>query len=182
LSHQQIGNGGFSKVYLVKQKSNARTYAMKKISKTKFDSPKTIKLVRTEQRVLREAASPFILRLQSSFQTDRCFYFITQYAAAGDVARYLTRHKKLEEETVRVLAAEILIALECLHERDIVYGDLKPENILLDQEGHILLADFGLSWSESEVPSYQSTDEFMAPEQVLGRVTKKAVDFWALVI
>lgn len=168
-------------MYLVRQKSNCRTFALKKISKTKFDSQKTLKLVQSERRVLTEASHPFILKLRSSFQTDRCFYFVTQFAAAGDVARYLNLYGPLPEDTVRVLAAEILVALEHLHSRNIVYGDLKPENVLLDQDGHVLLADFGLSWSGGEAPNCQATDEFMAPEQVLGQVPRRAVDFWALV-
>jgi serine/threonine protein kinase len=38
-----------------------------------------------------------------------------------------------------------LVALEYLHQNNIVHRDLKPENILLDHQGHIKLADFGLS-------------------------------------
>ncbi len=42
-------------------------------------------------------------------------------------------------------AAEIILAIEYLHEKKIVYRDLKPENLLLSQDGHIKLADFGLA-------------------------------------
>lgn len=168
-------------MYLVKQKSNACTYAMKKISKSKMDPQKTLKYVRSEQKILSESASPFILKLRSSFQTQRCFYMVTQFAEAGDVARYLRIHGQFTEDTTRVLCAEILVALEYLHERNVVYGDLKPENVLLDGDGHVLLADFGLSWEEKEQASFQATDEFMAPEQVSGHAPNKAVDFWAFV-
>ena len=40
---------------------------------------------------------------------------------------------------------EILLGFQYLHERDIVYRDIKPENILLDMDGHVRIADFGLS-------------------------------------
>ena len=42
-------------------------------------------------------------------------------------------------------SAEITLALSHLHSVGIVYRDLKPENILLDKDGHVKLADFGLS-------------------------------------
>lgn len=154
---------------------------MKRISKTKTEPQKLIRYVRSEQKILAESSNPYILKLKSSFQTDRCFYMVTQFAAAGDMARYLQVHRRFSEDTTRVLCSEILVALEYLHQQDIVYGDLKPENVLLDREGHILLADFGLSWSEKEPQVNQSTDEFMAPEQLSGQATNKAVDFWALV-
>jgi len=40
---------------------------------------------------------------------------------------------------------ELVLAIETVHRHNIVYRDLKPENILIDNEGHIKLADFGLS-------------------------------------
>jgi len=44
---------------------------------------------------------------------------------------------------VRIYLAEIILALEDLHKRDVIFRDLKPDNIVIDHEGHALLTDFG---------------------------------------
>jgi len=57
----------------------------------------------------------------------------------------LRREQRFSEERTKFYAAEILLALECLHQNGVIYRDLKPENILIDKEGHIKITDFGLS-------------------------------------
>jgi serine/threonine protein kinase len=52
---------------------------------------------------------------------------------------------KFSEEKARFYTAEIVLAIEYLHNRGIIYRDLKPENILLSIDGHLKIADFGLS-------------------------------------
>lgn len=39
----------------------------------------------------------------------------------------------------------MLLGLEFIHKNDVLYRDLKPENIFIDIDGHLKLADFGLS-------------------------------------
>jgi len=46
-----------------------------------------------------------------------------------------------------------IIALQDLHKRDIIFRDLKPDNLVMDNEGHVLLTDFGLS-KEGILESY----------------------------
>lgn len=51
----------------------------------------------------------------------------------------------LPEDHARVYLAEILLAIEDLHNNGIVHRDIKPENVLVDQKGHACLSDFGLA-------------------------------------
>ena len=62
-----------------------------------------------------------------------------QYASGGTLFKLLFEKLKIEEKYVKVYAAELIVALEALHEKGMAYQDLMPENILLDQNGHLLL-------------------------------------------
>ena len=61
------------------------------------------------------------------------------------MSRALHKDKRFTEERARMYMAEILLALEDLHTRDIIFRDLKPDNIVFDAQGHALLTDFGLA-------------------------------------
>jgi len=80
-----------------------------------------------------------------AFQTRDKLYIVTDYCPGGELFFWLKRDRVFSQARVRLYAAELILALEHLHELDIVYRDLKPENILLDADGHIKLTDFGLS-------------------------------------
>lgn len=97
----------------------------------------------------------------------------------------LRRNKKFPEEVAKFYAAEILLALEYLHSRNIIYRDLKPENILLDQSGHIKLTDFGLSkvCNSGRQVTYSicGTPEYVAPEVMLGKGYSQTADWFSFV-
>ena len=61
------------------------------------------------------------------------------------MSRALHKDKRFTEERGSWYLAEILLAIEDLHKRDIIFGDLKPDNIVFDSLGHALLCDFGLA-------------------------------------
>jgi len=63
----------------------------------------------------------------------------------GELFTYLRKEGRFAEQKAKIYCAEIIEAISCLHESDIIYRDLKPENVLLDAEGHIRICDFGLS-------------------------------------
>jgi len=63
----------------------------------------------------------------------------------GDLRFYLNTKGEMSEDMARYYTAEILLALEELHSKKILYRDLKPDNCLLDEQGHVSLSDFGLA-------------------------------------
>merc|ERR1711937_1071322 len=81
-------------------------------------------------------------------------------------------------------ASEILLAIQYLHDHDVIYRDLKPENVLLAADGHVKITDFGFSKEgikdNVSATSMCGTPEYLAPE-ILGKLGHgKAVDWYTL--
>ena len=99
------------------------------------------------------------------------------------ILHYSKQLQKRAEEIIQLWAAEIVIALEHLHELGIVYRDLKPENLLVDEVGHIKITDFGLSkWQENSADlAYTScgTPEYVAPEVLNPSGHNHMIDWWS---
>lgn len=74
-----------------------------------------------------------------------------EYLPGGELFTFLRNNTKFTSTNARFYAAEIVLALEYLHEKDIVYRDLKPENVLLDEKGHVKLTDFGFAKELSDM-------------------------------
>lgn len=102
----------------------------------------------TEREILKKADCPFIVRMRYSFQDEYNLYYCLDYIPGGELFTYLHSCGKFFQDQAKFYAAEVLLALEYLHEKmDAIYRDLKPENILVDKNGHIKLTDFGLAKS-----------------------------------
>jgi len=90
----------------------------------------------------------------------------------------------VNEYRAKIYIAEILTALEHLHQHDIIYRDLKPENIVFDEDGHAMLTDFGLSKEgvsdNDSAQSFCGSLAYLAPEMVKRIGHGKAVDWYHL--
>jgi len=183
-----IGKGASGKVFLVKDlRTNARL-ALKVVDKAKvFRTELTFQHVINERLVLEMCVGcPFLIQLRYSFQTDSHLYFATDFYDGGDVFSLLQTNKgRLSEKYARRLLAEVILALEWLHNRNIVYRDLKPENVVLDGDGHVRLADFGLakvlSWPENHcTQTICGTTAYAAPEMLQSKPYSVTLDLWCL--
>ncbi|KIW08488.1 hypothetical protein, variant 3 [Verruconis gallopava] len=183
-----IGKGTFGQVFQVRKKDTGRIYAMKVLSKKVIVQKKEVAHTLGERNILVRTAmtdSPFIVGLKFSFQTPTDLYLVTDYMSGGELFWHLQKEGRFNEPRAKFYIAELILALQHLHEHGIVYRDLKPENILLDANGHIALCDFGLSkanLADSDTTNtFCGTTEYLAPEVLLDESGyTKMVDFWSL--
>jgi serine/threonine protein kinase len=186
-----VGKGAFGKVFLVKKREGNDTdklFAMKVLDKEVITQKGQVAHTKSERDILHEIQHPFIVSMHYAFQTERKLYMITDYYPGGNLFAHVQRARRtggFEEVRARFYAAELCLALDFLHQNNIVYRDLKLENILMDMEGHIVLTDFGLSKdnvediTENSLQTFCGTVEYMAPELVKGQKYSVAVDWWS---
>lgn len=188
-----IGQGGFGKVYLVRHKATSAIYAMKVMEKASLIQRKAVNDAHAERNLLAmlgRTDTPFIVRLHVAFQTGRRVYLVMDFASGGELMFHLRREALLGEDDARFYAAELLIALQALHEMNIIHRDIKPENVLIDSTGHLVLTDFGLAKQlssngpsgepQADAHSWCGSEDYMAPEIIARRQhSGKPADFWA---
>jgi serum/glucocorticoid-regulated kinase 2 len=179
-----IGKGSFGKVLQVRKRDTGRIYALKTIRKQHIVERGEITHTLAERMVLARVNNPFIVPLKFSFQSEQKLYLVLAFVNGGELFHHLQREQRFNEERSRFYSAELLLALEHLHDLDVVYRDLKPENILLDYTGHIALCDFGLcklNMKDSDVTNtFCGTPEYLAPEILSGQGYNKTIDWWTL--
>jgi serine/threonine protein kinase len=179
-----IGQGTTADVFLAKEKESGELVAIKCISKEKMEKDKTQDLIKNEFKLLESLTCPFVIRLKNTFEDSLKTYFVMEFCRGGDLFSHLQKKRKFSEEEAKFLAAEIIVSLEYLHSKNIIYRDLKPENIALSEEGHIKLIDFGFSKqlesSESLTSNACGTPEYFPPEVILGKKYSFNVDWWCL--
>jgi serine/threonine protein kinase len=199
-----ISEGGYGIVSLAKKKTTNDLYAIKKINKLYLKKKNLFTFIENEKAILTNINNDFIVKCYYTFSDMTSIYFVMEYLNGGDLSYMLSKFKGINEKYVKQYTAEILLALEYLHKNDIIHRDLKPENIMFDERGHIKLTDFGLSeFSINEnIKNYKlkfskfdrlslnnnnkhsskvyGTENYLAPELILGTKHGKEVDYWAL--
>lgn len=179
-----VGKGSFGKVMQVRKRDTQQIYALKTIRKAHIVSRSEVNHTLAERTVLAQIDNPFIVPLKFSFQSPEKLYFVLAFINGGELFHHLQREGKFDLNRSRFYTAELLCALECLHEHDVIYRDLKPENILLDYTGHIALCDFGLCKlnmaGQERTNTFCGTPEYLAPELLLAQGYTKVVDWWTL--
>lgn len=182
-----LGKGSFGKVMMVRKKDSKNVYAMKTLRKAALVKRNQLLHTKTERNILQNIKHPFLTSLTYAFQTPEKLYLVMDFCGGGELFYWLKKDRRFTQTRATLFTAEILLALEALHDHDIIYRDLKPENILLDLEGHIRLTDFGLSkeavtgpGADGGTKTFCGTPEYLAPEILENKGHGKAVDWWSL--
>ncbi|OQR84728.1 cAMP-dependent protein kinase catalytic subunit [Achlya hypogyna] len=183
-----LGYGSFGQVSLARDLRSNGLCALKIVPKSAIPNVKFAHQAVRERQVLATVQHPFVARYVASFQDDWNLYLAAEFVQGGELWHRLydcpTTAMGLDEADVVFYAANIVLALQALHARRVVYRDLKLENLLLDTRGYLKLIDMGfalpLAPDDTRAHTVCGTPEYMAPELVAGTAYDHTVDYWAL--
>ncbi|RUS91961.1 hypothetical protein EGW08_000174 [Elysia chlorotica] len=179
-----IGKGSYGEVWLAKHRKDKKQYVLKKMNLGKA-SKRERKSAEQEAKLLSKLKHPNIVSYKDSFETDSGFLFIAmQYCEGGDLYARLKEQKgvPLEERQVVEWFVQIAMALQYMHERNILHRDLKTQNIFLTKSKIIKVGDLGiarvLDSAGDMATTLIGTPYYMSPElfSLFGILS----DVWAL--
>lgn len=175
-----LGTGSFGRVHLIRSNHNGRFYALKALKKHTVVKLKQVEHTNDERRMLSIVSHPFLIRMWGTFQDSQHVFMVMDYIEGGELFSLLRKSQRFPNPVAKFYAAEVCLALEYLHSKDIIYRDLKPENILLDKNGHIKITDFGFAKYVPDVTyTLCGTPDYIAPEVVSTKPYNKSVDWWS---
>jgi len=177
-----LGCGGFGVVELVEHHPTKKFYALKSISKGYVVQMGMEKSVMTEKEIQLMCESDFIIRLHECYNESQVVMLLLELALGGDLYGTYTKQELTgSEEHARFHLAGVVLALDHLHKKKIIYRDLKPENVLLTEQGHVKLTDLGLAKVVTgRTYTTCGTPDYFAPEVIASKGYQHSVDWWTL--
>lgn len=167
---QKLGEGGYSEVYLARDKLD-RLVALKILKKQFSFDDKFVVSFRQESINAAALNHDHIILIYNQGLEDGYFYIAMEYAPNGTLQDYMKQKEgKLSSPEVKIFVQQIASALDFAHRNNLVHRDIKPSNILLGYDNRIKLADFGIARAIQSGTSrlttiVQGTTSYMAPEQ-----------------
>ena len=177
--------GAFGKVFRVRSRSNQHQFALKLIKKSKHSTE------HKESDIFEMIDThPYLVELHQIYETKRYDCLLLSLCSAGSlheisINRHWNSGKKTRqvynEQTARVLLAELILAIEHIHNAGFIWRDLKPDNIMLNSLGHIQIIDLGLAQHKDNVTvEIVGADGFRSPEMLKGDKISQSSDIFNL--
>ena len=159
-----IDSGGFGCTYEAYQKSLDRRIAIKEFfwhehclrdthtgrvtvatENNKNDFEKLRNKFVNEARTIAKLHHPGIVRVSAVFEENGTAYYVMDYIEGCSFGDLVSGGKALSEVKALRYIRQVAEALQYVHSKNRLHLDIKPSNIMLDNEGHVILIDFGVS-------------------------------------
>ena len=182
---RELGRGGMGVVYLAREVRLDRPVAIKLLPPSKASDPKLRERFLREARTAAKLSHPNIIPIHAVEEIGGFVFFAMAYIEGETLTERVRRRGPLAPAEASRVLRDVAWALAYAHGQGVIHRDVKPDNILLENNGRVLVADFGIAsvvagagaLSTGEVVG---TPEFMSPEQALGEAVDARSDLYSL--
>ncbi|XP_077565133.1 uncharacterized protein LOC144180736 [Haemaphysalis longicornis] len=192
---KMLGAGGFGAVYKVNFRPANFVGTVKLVNTDRFSRHKQAAMDKVVASVVRH---PFIVKYYCCFCVKEAYVTLMEYIDGLDLMRVVTKEEYLEIGTVRIIMAQLILALEHMHLRGFLHRDIKVSNMLILPGGRVKVIDFDTTKvcnghfakrllrgyfrrTPFEFHDHESagTIPYMAPEILRKRPYGRAADWWS---
>ncbi|MEU8154442.1 protein kinase [Micromonospora sp. NPDC048986] len=187
---ERVATGGMGDVWRASDLILGRQVAVKVLLPALVSDPDFIARFRAEARIMAALRHPGIVQVFDCGADDlpdggRADYLVMEFVAGEPLSKRIEAAGRLDVAETMSIVAQAAAALNAAHRGGIVHRDVKPSNLLVQEDGTVVLVDFGVARS-TDITSITSTNAvpgtalYMAPEQAAGRPVSGATDIYAL--
>ena len=181
-----LGQGGFGRVYRVRDLHLEREVALKVLHPHLTQDAATVERFRREAQLAARLNHPNIVDIYDISGRSGLLWYTMELVAGPNLAQLVASEGPMPVDRVLRLLREALAALGHAHSLSLVHRDIKPENMLLEQDGSLRITDFGLALALrgagrfGGATSQSGTPQFASPEQLLGERVDQRTDLYSV--
>ncbi len=183
--HELIGVGGMAYVYKAYDRVEGRWVAIKILKEEFSNNSDFLRRFRNESKAIAVLNHPNIVKVYDVSFGDQIQYIVMEFIDGITLKQYIEQEGTIRWQEALHFTSQILMALECAHEKGIIHRDIKPQNIMLLQDGTIKVADFGIArflQSETQTMTDKAIGSvhYIAPEQARGDYITDKADIYSM--
>jgi serine/threonine-protein kinase len=183
-----LGTGASAHVYVADDVKLRRRVAVKVLHPALAQDETFLRRFRAEAQSAAALRHPHVLQVFDWGEDEDGPWLVLEYLSGGSLRDLLDRGHRLSQSQALLIGMQAAQGLEYAHRRGLVHRDIKPANLLFDDEGRLVIADFGLAralaeaaWTEP-AGAILGTARYASPEQAKGSRVDGKADVYALAL
>ncbi len=183
-----VGAGASAQVFAADDTRLQRRVAVKLLHPALAGDVTFLRKFQAEARLAASLNHPNVLHVYDWGDEEGVPYLVLEYLGGGSLRSLLDTGFLLSPQQAAAVGAEAANGLAYAHRRGLVHRDIKPANLLFDDDGRLLVADFGLARALAEAAiteplgAVMGTARYASPEQVEGRAVDDRTDVYSLAL
>lgn len=182
---ERIHTGVVGELYKAYDPDRDEIVALKMLKGELSYEPEVVERFEREAKVAKNLDHPNIIKIYDIGCDDNCHYFSMKFINGPSLRKILEEEGSLSIEKAFTFARGVCLGLHFAHSAQVVHRDIKPSNIMLDENGNIIILDFGIAkvmyLARLTRPGFLlGTPEYMSPEQIKGSLIDGRSDLYSL--